>query len=251
MELNTRLYDLFLNQAQQVTLEILSLGLGYTAVTTSDGGIGLSYTYFGDKQSCMVLNQHIDYEGQSADRLLAKIKSQNPVERSMALALINALNYKKALSLPEDHDNKIMFEKFKIRDGRRVAMVGYFPPFVKRFEHMGVSLEILDISRGLGQKKDFYHKLESWAQVLMLTSTSMLNSSTEEILAHAGKNLKTIMLGPSTPMAAAAFKNLPVHMLAGTVPVDKENILKAIRHGMGTPVLHKHSRKVFIALPAK
>ena len=249
MELNTRLYDLFLNQAQNVTIEILSLGLGYTAVTTSDGGIGLSYTYFGDKKSCMVLNKHIDYEGKSADQLLEKIKSDNTVERSMALALINALNYKDALNLPEDHDNEIMFDQFKVSKGRRVAMVGYFPPLVRNFEKMGVSLEILDSSRGLGQKDKFYDKLNNWAQVLMLTSTSVLNNSTEDILANAGENVKTIMLGPSTPMVADAFEHLPVHMLAGTVPVDKERTLKAIRHGMGTPVLHKYSRKVFLEIP--
>jgi uncharacterized protein (DUF4213/DUF364 family) len=249
MELNTRLYDLFLDQAQNVTIEILSLGLGYTAVTTSDGGIGLSYTYFGDKKSCMVLNKHIDYEGKSADLLLEKIKSDNTVERSMALALINALKNKDALNLPEDDNNKIMFDQFKIGEGRRVAMVGYFPPLVRNFEEIGVSLEILDISRGFGQKEEFYIKLKNWAQVLLLTSTSVLNSSTEEILAHAGNNLKSVMLGPSTPMVADAFEHLPVHMLAGTVPVDKEKTLKAIRHGMGTPVLHKYSRKVFLGLP--
>ena len=193
MDLNTRLYDLFLNHARNVRVEILSLGLGYTAVTTSDGGIGLSYTYFGDKKSCMVLNKHIDYEGKSADRLLEKIKSDNTVERSMALALINALNYYNALNLPEDNDNKIMFEKFNIGKDRRVAMVGYFPPLVRNFEEMGVSLEILDSSKGLGKKQDFYNKLETWAQLLLITSTSILNNSTEEILAHAGKNLKTIM----------------------------------------------------------
>lgn len=248
MELNTRLYDIFLDQAQNVTVEILSIGLGYTAVTTSDGGIGLSYTYFGDKKSCMVLNKHVDYEGKSADQLLEKIKSENTVERSMALALINALNYTEALNLPEDDDNKIMFDKFKIGKDRKVAMVGFFGPLVRNFEKMGVSLEILDLSRGLGEKKEFYNKLKNWAQVLMLTSTSVLNNSTEEILAHAAEKVKTVMLGPSTPMVADAFEHLPVHMLAGTVPVDKEMTLKAIRHGMGTPVLHRYSRKVFLEL---
>ena len=143
-----------------------------------------------------------------------------------------------------------MSEKFKIGKGRKVAMVGFFGPMVRNFEKTGVLLEILDISRGLGKKKEFYDKLMNWAQVLLLTSTSILNNSTEEILAHTGKKIKTVMLGPSTPMVTQAFEHLPVHMLAGTVPVDKEKTLKAIRHGMGTPVLHKFSRKVFMDLPA-
>jgi hypothetical protein len=251
MELNKRLYDLFLPQARNVRVEILSIGLGYTAVTTSDGGIGLSYTYFNDKKSCMVLNRYVDYEGTPADGLLETIMSDTPVERSMALALINALNHRAALELPEDTDNAIMFEKFKIGKGRRVAMVGYFGPLVRNFEQKGVLLEILDISRRIGDKLAFYKKLQEWAQVLLLTSTSILNNSVEEILSHAGKDVKTAMLGPSTPIAADAFRHLPVAMLAGTVPIDKDKILKAVRHGMGTPVLHRHSRKVFLTLPER
>jgi uncharacterized protein len=249
MELNNRLYDLFIEQARKVNVTILSLGLCYTAVTTSGGGIGLSYTYFNDKKSCMVLNAHVDFEGRSAEQLLEKIKSDTPIERSMALALINALNYRAALELPEDEDNSLMFERFKIGRGRRVAMVGYFGPLVRNFEQKGVSLEILDTSRGLGHKEEFYKKLKNWAQVLLLTSTSILNNSTEEILANVAEKVKTVMLGPSTPMVAEAFRHLPVAMLAGTVPIDKEKTLKAIRHGMGTPVLHKYSRKAFLSLP--
>jgi uncharacterized protein (DUF4213/DUF364 family) len=84
--------------------------------------------------------------------------------------------------------------------------------------------------------------------VLFLTSTSILNNSTEEILANVHGKVKTLMLGPSTPMVAKAFDHLPVHMLAGTVPLDKENTVKAVRHGMGTPVLHRFSRKSYLTL---
>ena len=248
MTLNQTLYQLFANKAQQVTIEVLNLGLGYTAVTTSDGGIGLSYTYFGDKKSCMVLNEHIDYEAKPASLLLEKIKSDNSVERSMALALINALNYDAALTLPEDNDNNIMYDKFKIGTDSKIAMVGFFGPLARNFKEKKVPLEILDESRGLGHKKDFYHKLGNWAEVLLLTSTSILNQSTEEILENVSEKVKTVMLGPSTPMAGKAFEHLPVHMLAGTVPIDKEKTLKAVRHGMGTPVLHKFSRKSFLSL---
>jgi uncharacterized protein len=249
MILNQKLFQLFEEKAKQVTIEIVNLGLGYTVVTTSDGGIGLSYTYFGDKRSCMILNEYIDYEAKPASLLLGKIKSDNSIERSMALALINALNYKNALALPEDKDNNTMFDKIGIGQGSKVAMVGYFGPLVRNFKRQNVSLEILDESRGLGHKKDFYHKLGNWAEALLLTSTSILNQSTEEILANVGEKVKTVMLGPSTPMAGEAFKHLPVYMLAGTVPIDKDKTLKAARHGMGTPVLHKFSRKSFLSLP--
>jgi uncharacterized protein (DUF4213/DUF364 family) len=248
MELNHKLYDFFVEKAKQIDIEVLSLGLGYTAVTTSDGGIGIAYTYFEEKKSCMVLNQRLDFEGCPAIELLEKIKGDNSIERSMALALFNALNYQDALKLPEDKDNAILSDRFKIRKGTKVAMVGFFGPLVKRFEEKSVSVEILDKSRKLGRVEGFYKKLNSWADVLLLTSTSILNNSTEDILRHAGGQVKTVMLGPSTPMVGQVFDHLPVHMLAGTVPLDKDNILKAVRHGAGTPVLHRFSRKCYLTI---
>jgi hypothetical protein len=248
MLLNQKLYDLFTGRAQEVNIDILCLGLGYTAVTLSDGGIGLSYTHFESKKSCMLLNKHIDYEGQPAVKLLEKIKSDHPVERSMALALVNALNYPEALGFPEDRKNSIMFDQFKIGEGTRIAMVGFIGPLVELLKQKNALVEVLDQSRSMGQKEEFYAKLGSWADVLILTSTSILNNTTEEVLQNVSQRVKTVMLGPSTPMVAAAFQHLPVHMLAGTVPIDKQNVLKAVRHGMGTPVLQKFSRKSFLNL---
>ena len=49
-------------------------------------------------------------------------------------------------------------DKLKIGKDRKIAMVGYFGPLVRNFEKMEVALEILDISRGLGQKEEFYDK---------------------------------------------------------------------------------------------
>ncbi len=106
MKLNNRLYDYFKDKGEKVTVELLILGLGYTAVATSDGGIGIYYTYFDQKTSCS-------------------------------------------------------------------------------------------------------------------------------------------LLGTSTPMVGEAFEHLPVHMLAGSVPVDKENVLKAVRHGIGTRFIHQYSKKSF------
>jgi uncharacterized protein (DUF4213/DUF364 family) len=248
MILNDNLYNLFCDRAKNVRLDFLSLGLGYTVVITSYGGIGIAYTYFADKKSCMALNEAIDYEGRPANELLEKIKSDATIKRSMALALVNALNYEEALKLPEDKNNTILLKHFDIQPDTNVAMVGYFGPMVDRFKEKNIPLEILDTSRGLGNRQEFYKKLGSWADVLLLTSTSILNNTAEEILAHNHEKVKTAMLGPSTPMVAKAFEHLPVHMLAGTVPIKKDNILKAIRHGMGTPVLHRFSRKSYLEL---
>ncbi|WP_202943565.1 DUF364 domain-containing protein [Syntrophus aciditrophicus] len=248
MELDEKIYRFFENRGRDVTVEYLNLGLGYTAVTTSDGGIGIAYTCFGAKESCSFMNSYYDFEGRPAVELLEKIKSTHPLERTMALALVNALNYEYALSLPEDKENRALFESFGIGEKTRVAMVGYFAPIAGMLGKMGALLEVIDISKKIGHQADFYDRLENWAQVAFITSTSILNSTTEDILRHAGKGVKTVMLGPSTPMIGEVFSHLPVHMLAGTVPLEKEKVLKAIRHGFGTREIQRFSRKSYLAL---
>jgi uncharacterized protein (DUF4213/DUF364 family) len=100
MKLNDRFRNLFADKAKRVNIETLCLGLGYTAVSTSDGGIGLSYTYFDRKTGCSLVNKYYDYEEKPAIELLENIKSDDTIERSMALALINALNHEKSILLP-------------------------------------------------------------------------------------------------------------------------------------------------------
>ena len=248
MGLNANLYELFSEKAHKIPVDVISIGLGYTAVTTADGGIGIAYTYFESKKACSVFQNYQDYEGKTAPGLLEGINSSDPLHRSLALAFINALNHKDAVLLPEDPANKVLFDTFRLNAGARVAMVGFFAPLVKKFKERQVDVEIMDKSRGLGQKETFFQRLQDWADVLFLTSTSILNNTAEEILSHVGANVKTVLLGPSTPMAAKAFDHLPVHMLAGTVPMQKENVLKAVRHGLGTPAIQKFSRKSYLSL---
>jgi hypothetical protein len=45
-------------------------------------------------------------------------------------------------------------------------------------------------------------------------------------------------------MVPEVFDHLPVTMLAGTAPVDREKVLQAVRNGAGTRMIQRYSRKV-------
>jgi hypothetical protein len=246
MNIYERLYNLSLPKAQSVTVEKIRIGLGYTAVKTSDGGTGLSYTYYEKKTSCTSRADNVDFESKPATLLLERIRNPDPLEKSMAMALVNALNYHDALTLPEDPENDVLFEQFRMEKGRHVSMVGYFGPTIKSLEKKGVIVEIMDKSRGIGEHDRFMERLSEWTEVLILTSTSLLNDTAEGILAHVGPEVKTVVLGPSTPMMRAAFAGLPVDMLAGIAPMQGRDIFKAVCHGLGTPALMKSCHKKYL-----
>ena len=246
MDLFRNLHDCFLEKASIAKVVNITVGLRYTAVMTDDGGMGLSFTFQNNEHCCPKGSAYRDYEGQSAIELLENILSPSPLSRSIGLALINALNFSVADKLPEDDGDTLWMDAFDVKQGSHVAMVGFFKPLMQKFEKRGALVEVVDDSHGIGDKKDFYEKLGGWADVLLITATSILNGTTEEVLAHVSPDTAVIMLGPSTPMVMDAFSHLPVRVLAGTVPTDFEAVLKAVRHGEGTPVIHRFSRKVII-----
>ncbi len=102
--------------------------------------------------------------------------------------------------------------------------------------------------RGEGDETALLKKLETWADVLIMTSTTLINGTAEKILSAAGPTVKVAMIGPSTPLLAEPFAGLPVHLLGGTVPVDAARTFAAIRHGRGTPVLQRCAKKTFLDL---
>ncbi len=248
MKLNDFLYQSVEEKAARVSVDCLCVGLGYTLVSTSEGGLGLAYTYFADKSSCTLNHEIRDPEGRSAEDLLPKIFSADPLQRSIALALINALNHERANQLPSEPENQTLLDALDFVEGSRVAMVGLFKPLIPIIKDRGGTVEVLDRHKNLGESVAFYKKMATWADILILSATSILNQTTEEVLAQAGQSVKTVLLGPSTPMIPDAFRHLPVHYLAGTVPIDKEQTMKAVRHGKGTPVLQRYGRKVMLSL---
>lgn len=243
-----RLYETMLTRAARTSVDTLSIGLGYTAVSTADGGLGLAFTSFETKQGCTVVTHEKDYENGPALDLLPLIMDANPIHRSMALALINALNHRNALAFPEDRSNQILFDRLGIGPGSRVAMAGYFGPLLAKLKKRAAVVEVSDTERRIGQTGLFLKKLSDWAETLIMTSTAILNDTADSLLSAVGPQVKVVMMGPSTPLVAEAFTGLPVHVLAGTVPLDAEGIFRAVRHGKGTPALQRYSRKTYLML---
>jgi uncharacterized protein (DUF4213/DUF364 family) len=247
MVLDQQILTFFQDEAEKSVVDEIHLGLGYTAVTLTDGRCGLCCTLMGNSNSCMVNKNPGEFEKQNALLLLQEIQSEKPLDRTMAIALVNALNATYAANCSDDP--KTLEEDLHLAKGSKVAMVGYFDPIVRLLAKDGIEVVAYDIGKKIGSEKEFYCWAKSHADALILTATSLITNSTESVFEHLeGKKIPTVLLGPSTIMRPEIYQGLPVTMLGGTVPVDIPNTLKAIRNGRGTPILHKYARTVRLLL---
>ena len=124
-------------------------------------------------------------------------------------------------------------------------MVGFFPPVARALEVLGASLDVVDDDTGMGDHAAFEAALAERTDVLIVTSTALLNDTADALLALAGPRVKAALLGPTTPLLAEAFAGTQVALLAGMAPVDTAAVLRAVRHGAGAPELLRLSRKVY------
>ena len=243
MKVIENLYNIFEDAASHKIIKELTIGLGYTAVVLDDGSTGLAYTWLESKNSCSLIKDPEEYEGKPALGLLKKLHSSNLLERSVAVAAVNALNYQNCRNISRDKGT--LLDDLSISPGTRVSMIGYFAPVVQTIEKRGGILTIHDIGKGVGSKEEFYQILEDKTDAVILTSTSLIHGSTEDVLSHVQRGLPCVMLGPSTPMVPKAFAHLPVTILGGMQPEKSIQVLKAIRHGKGTREIQKSSRKLY------
>jgi hypothetical protein len=244
MQIYKRMTEIFGPAAERSRIELINIGLGYTAVKLTDGSLGLAYTYLDAKQGCSLVSDQTDYEGRSGAELLKKLYAENLVERSAGIALVNALNHRRSREFPEDGGT--LLDDLGVTSGSTVAMAGYFDPVVALIEQRGATVRAHDIGKGIGERESFYRFLESGAPTaLILTSTSVIGGTTEEVLSRIAPGTPCALLGPTTPMIPEVFTHLPVHFLGGTLPVETEGVLKAVRQGMGTRAIHKASRKIY------
>lgn len=246
MRLVERLHDALLDRASEVAVERLSIGLGYTAVVTADGGIGLAYTWRDDSGHCSHLRGWGQAEGESAAGLLSLLLTGGGLERSIGVAAANAVNHAAALRLPLDQGPAgALAERLRVGEGTRVAMVGSFPPVIKSLRALGAEIEVVDEGQAIGDQRVFRERLRDWADVLVMTSTALLGDTADALLATAGGRVRVALLGPTTPLVPEVFTATPVEVLAGMVPLEAEAVLRSVRHGAGTPELMRCSRKVY------
>jgi hypothetical protein len=244
MNIYENLFEAFKNIAKNQKIEKIIYGSSYTAVKLSDSSIGISYT-MGNPSS----KQINSYSKISAPDLLSFITKENSFDKTISLALINALNFKECQKMPEDNKNSGFLNEINFSERTKVSMAGFIKPLALKIKEKTKNIDVLDYGKNIGSEKDFFKNLKC-TDYLILTSTSLLNSSFQRLIDETGENTKIFLTGPTTPMSKKAFNNTKVNFLAGShlIPEYEKELLENVFLGYGTPVLKKYLRKIYLKI---
>ncbi len=230
-----------LKKFENVKILKLVMGLGYTAAHT-EMGLGLSYTMISRKNSCTVNPLAGLFSGRTIKDALEVLGRDlnNIINRTVLIALFNStIDFNKIKSAGRD-----AVEILDIKRGEQVYMIGYFEPLVPAIKSKSENLKIIEERHG--EVTDDI-KAEDWkSEVNIITSTSIINQSFEDIVQKCLKARANCLMGPSTPLDPEFFNDCNIKYLAGLKPLDYNRIIDIVSEGGGTKLFNKHCEKIVI-----
>ncbi len=237
-----RLYDRLEPSAKSRRIADLRMGLSYVGVKLDNGQSGIAAVLPDTTpRSCTVLKEAGTYAGSAAVEVLKYlVDGGNALHRAIGLATANAL-----VVLPDDKtEDREATTYFNLKPGEKVVMVGLFSPLVERIRATGAKLTIIEKNRermDLLSAEDRKQALQD-CDVAIITATTLLNNTFEEIAAALGSPRWVALMGPSTPLLSDIFRDTPVTHLGGAVVADSARVLQVISEGGGTPALRPYLR---------
>jgi len=166
----------------------------------------------------------------SSAKALAKLSfSSHILEASIGIAAINSM-------IPIDEslcvDRNAADEILNKGRGKQIAIIGHFP-FVKKLQTDAEKVWVFELP---GRERpgdiigDEIETLLPQADVVAITSTTLVNHTLGGILDFAAPQAYKMMLGPSTPLSPVMF-DFGFDAISGSIVVDCEQTLKCISQG--------------------
>lgn len=216
------------------------VGLGYTSVRLDNGNIGIAWTAQTQSGSCTYEPKAGTLGGMKAGELLEMLTVFNkPLSRSIGLATANALAA--GLPRPEATCTDVL-DLVQVQSSDHVVMVGYFGPLVPVIRETGCRMDILELNAdkpGTMTPEQGRGSLSS-CSVAIITATTIVTGTIDEILSSLRNPRAAVVLGPSTFMRPEVFIDTPVTHLAGARIRDAHAVEKIVSEGGGTMIMKRH-----------
>lgn len=226
--------------AAGLTVADVRIGLIYTSVRLDNGNTGVAWT--GQKKSggCGQQPKAGTLVGRPAEELLHMLAvTDSPLSKTIGLATANALTAD--IPRPETVSDEIL-ELIDIQPSEHVAMVGFFGPLVPRLRQTGCRLDIQELKSdkpGTISPDEGRSSLAA-CDVALITATSIITDTLDELLSDLGNTRAIVILGPSSFMGPEVFSGTPVTHIAGARVRNSSAVERIVSEGGGTKILKKH-----------
>jgi len=215
---------IFGSELDEITIERAVVGLFFTGVKLSNGTAGTSATPIKSipeavccPSSAMAMPFPGKLRGRRAVDLAHEALSGHGIRRAVGIATVNALAdccwQRRPHPDIELHHGVDAFDATDIHHGDKVVVVGAFVPFLKELKRRGQAFLVLeqDSATLKADELPFFRPAEQAAEilpdadVLLITGSTLVNNTLEDLLALARPDARVTIVGPTVGMLPDAF----------------------------------------------
>ena len=175
------------------------------------------------------------------------IKSDNRLQAAIGLAACNAI-----INRPDlDYDKGNVTTAFTVGPSDCFGMVGEFKPILRKIEDKTEKVYVFE--QNIPEGSDMYSSTDipkylPKCNVVVITATSIINHTIDDLLTNCKSARELCLVGPSTPLCPDLFKKYKVNLLAGTIVKSPEMALEIVSQGGGTMDLKEAIQNVLVRI---
>jgi len=207
----------------------------FMAIVLEGGATGISYMLLPDqKMEAYNALQPRDVIGKDPQEFALGFGSDDPMKQMMSMAAINAIcqYVMKETDFPFDHVTDSL-GLLSVARGDRIGMVGLFFGLTDTIKNTGAELIIIEKKETLIQKfRDLPITLDvtklADCNKILCTSTTVLNNSLDEILAHCSPDAFVSVVGPTAGYFPDPLFACGVDVVGGRIVENSEEFLQRL-----------------------
>lgn len=269
--------DILLETVQEIrktlgsTLETLAvertvIGLFFTGVKLSNGAGGLCFTPVKSipeavccPSSAKVMPASGKLKGRKVSRFLDEMFGGNPLKKTMGIAVMNALSAlcwkEEAPSTYEIRKDVVGLEEMPIPEEDYVVLVGALIPCLRALKQRAIPFGVLELDPSTLKPDEmkFFFPMERadeivpQADLLIITGTTLINDTLEDLLAMRKPGARAIVVGPTASMLPGAFFRRGISILGGVMVTEADQVLDVLAEaGSGYHFFGKGADRIVI-----
>jgi uncharacterized protein (DUF4213/DUF364 family) len=237
-------------ELDRAVVERAVVGLFFTGVKLSSGAAGACATPLRSipeavccPSSAMAMPFPGKLRGRPARELLKETRAASGIRRAVGVAVMNALADVCWERRPRpDVELRIgvdAYDAAEIRPGEHVVVVGAFVPFLKALKRAGQHFTVLEQDPATLKPDELPHfrpaadaaAVVPGADVLLVTGTTLLNDTLDNLLALRRPGARVVLVGPTVGLLPDALLRRGVDVMGGVRVTAPDAFLDLLAEG--------------------
>lgn len=250
----------------ELIVERVVIGIFFTGVKLNNGVGGVCFTPVKTipeavccPSSARAMPASGKLKGRKATAFLEEMFSGNALKKALGIAVMNALSTTCWQNKPPQNyvikKGRNALDEVAISKKTYTVVVGSLAPLIRELKKQSRPFCILELDPATlkPDEMEFYapadqaHEIIPQADLLVITGTTLINDTLENLLRLARPGAEVIVLGPTASMLPDAFLRRGVGVLGGVIVTDPDALLDVISEaGSGYHFFGKSADRVVI-----